>query len=206
MNLKLLALPLALPLAFAAFPALASDWTLDPAHTDVGFKVRHMMVTDVKGAFDTYDGVISIDEKDPSKSKLDISIDIASVNTKNAKRDAHLKSADFFDAAKFPKMTFTSTKVVKGDKPGEYKVHGNLTIRGVTKPVVLDTVVTDAWSDPKEWGGNQHRGVRATTTINRFDYGLNWQTKLDKGGVVVGEQVTIAIDAELLEKKPPAKT
>lgn len=198
---------LALSLAFsfgtalAAFPAAATEWVLDDTHTEIGFSVRHMMVTDVKGAFDKYTGVINIDDKDPTKSVVNVEIDVNSINTKVAKRDAHLKSPDFFDAANHPKMTFKSTKIEKGAKANTYKVTGDLTIRGTTKPVVLDVEVSDAWTDPKEWGGNVHRGVKATGKINRQDFGLKWQTKLDKGGVVAGDEVTLNINAELIEKK-----
>lgn len=196
---------LALALGLASSPAAAAEWMLDNTHTEIGFSVKHMMVTDVRGAFDKYEGTIVIDDKDPAKSTVNVSIDTASVNTKVEKRDGHLKSADFFDAATHPKITFKSTKVEKGSKPNSYKVTGDLTIRGTTKPVVLDATVSDVWADPKEWGGNSHRGVQASTTINRNDFGLKWQTKLDKGGVVVGDMVNIVINAELLEKKPAAK-
>jgi polyisoprenoid-binding protein YceI len=197
---------IALALAFSlsvlpALPAAATEWALDDTHTEIGFSVRHMMVTDVKGAFDKYTGVINIDDKDPTKSVVNVDIDVNSINTKVAKRDAHLKSPDFFDAANHPKMTFKSTKIEKGAKANTYKVTGDLTIRGTTKPVVLDVEVSDAWTDPKEWGGNVHRGVKATGKINRQDFGLKWQTKLDKGGVVAGDEVTLTINAELIEKK-----
>jgi polyisoprenoid-binding protein YceI len=195
---------LALAFALSALPAAsvsATEWALDDTHTEIGFSVRHMMVTDVKGAFDKYTGVINIDDKDPTKSVVNVDIDVNSINTKVAKRDAHLKSADFFDAANHPKMTFKSTKIEKGAKANTYKVTGDLTIRGTTKPVVLDVEVSDAWTDPKEWGGNVHRGVKATGKINRQDFGLKWQTKLDKGGVVAGDEVTLTINAELIEKK-----
>jgi polyisoprenoid-binding protein YceI len=184
--------------------ARASEWTFDTAHTEIGFNVKHMMVTDVHGSFEKYDGKIVLDEKDPAKSSVDVSIEITSINTKVEKRDNHLRGSDFFDAATHPKATFKSTKVEKGNKPNTFKVTGDLTLRGVTKPVVLDVVATDAVTDPKEWGGNSHRGVKATTTINRQDFGVKWQTKLDKGGVVAGDEVQIVINAELLEKKADA--
>jgi polyisoprenoid-binding protein YceI len=158
-----------------------------------------MMVADVRGAFDKAEANITLDDKDLTKSNIDVTIDVGSVNTKNQKRDDHLKGADFFDATNHPKMTFKSTKIEKAGKG--YKVLGDLTIRGVTKPVVLDVEVSEPWTDPKEWGGNVHRGVKATGKINRFDYGLKWQTKLDKGGVVVGEDVNLVINAEILQKK-----
>ncbi len=194
--LSLLALA---PLGLAT-GARASEWTLDPEHTEIGFSVRHMMVTDVRGAFEKYTGTITVDDKDVTKSKVAVELEVASINTKVAKRDTHLKSPEFFDAAKFPKMTFTSTKIEKGAAANTFKVTGDLTMHGVTKPVVLDVTLSDEWQDPKEWGGRTHRGVKATGKLNRQDYGVSWQTKLDKGGVVVGDEVTITINAELIKK------
>jgi polyisoprenoid-binding protein YceI len=185
--------------------ARASEWAFDPAHTEIGFSVKHMMVTDVRGAFDKYDGKLVLDDKDVTRSTLEVTIDIASVNTKVEKRDNHLRSGDFFDAKTHPQATFKSTKIEKGAKPNTFKVTGDLTLRGVTKPVTLDAEVTDVVADPKEWGGNNHRGVKATGKINRQEFGVKWQTKLDKGGVVAGDEVTLVINAELVEKKIEAK-
>lgn len=208
--MKVLSVPSLLP-AFAVLGALtlapaasAAEWALDGAHTEIGFSVRHMMVTDVKGAFDKYTGAITVDDKDPTQSNVSVEIDVASINTKVGKRDDHLRSPDFFDVKTHPKLTFKSTKVTKGPKANTYKVTGDLTIRGTTKPVTLDVEVSDEWADPKEWGGNIHRGVKATGKINRQDFGLKWQTKLDKGGVVAGDEVTLLINAELI-KQPAAK-
>ena len=187
----------ALSLAPAAH---ATEWTLDAEHTEIGFSVRHMMVSDVRGAFDKYTGAINVDDKDLTRSTVSVDIDMASVNTKVAKRDGHLKSPDFFDVAKFPKMTFKSTKIEKGAKPNTFKVTGDLTLKGVTKPVVLDVELSDEWQDPKEWGGRTHRGIKATGKLNRLDYGVTWQTKLDKGGVVVGDDVNLLISAEVIKK------
>lgn len=192
--------------ALALSPAArAAEWALDQAHTEIGFDVKHMMVTEVHGAFEKYAGTITVDDKDPTKAVIDIDIDVDSINTKTAKRDGHLKSPDFFDVAKFPKMTFKSNSVKKGSQKNTFKVTGDLTIRDVKKPVTLDVVLSDEWADPKEWGGNVHRGVKATATINRQDFGLAWQTKLDKGGVVVGDEVKIEINAELLKVQAPAE-
>lgn len=199
MRITAIALLALAPLAFAP-GARAAEWTLDPEHTEIGFSVRHMMVTDVRGAFEKYTGTINVDDKDVTKAKVSVEIDVASINTKVVKRDTHLKSPEFFDAAKFPKMTFTSTKVEKGAAANTFKVTGDLSMHGVTKPVVLDVTLSDEWQDPKEWGGRTHRGVKATGKINRQDFGVSWQTKLDKGGVVVGDEVTIAINAELIKK------
>lgn len=199
MRLVVPALLALIPLSLAP-AARAAEWTLDAEHTEVGFSVRHMMVSDVRGAFDKYTGQINLDDKDLTKSSVSVEIDVASINTKVAKRDGHLKSADFFDAAKFPKLTFKSTKIEKGAKANTFKVTGDLTMRGVTKPVVLDVELSDEWQDPKEWGGRTHRGIKASGKLLRQDFGLNWQTKLDKGGVVVGDEVNLLISAEVIKK------
>ncbi len=186
------------PLAFAfslALPAAAhTSWTLDEGHSTIGFSVKHMMVTEQKGAFDKFTGTIELDEKDVTKSKVNVEIDVASINTKNLKRDEHLRSPEFFDAAKFPKITFTSTSIKKAGKA--YKVTGDLTMHGVTKSVVLDVApLSDEFKDP--WGG-MHRGTTATTTVPRKDFGLSWNKVLEKGGVVVGEDVKIELNVELV--------
>ena len=190
---------LAVVAAFAvAGPAVASSWVLDTEHSTVGFAVKHMMVTDQKGAFDTFSGTIELDDKDVTKSTVNVTIEPASVNTKNKKRDDHLRSPDFFDAAKFPKMTFVSTKVEKA-KDGGLLVTGNLTIKGVTKPVTLTVApLSDEFKDP--WGGS-HRGTTATATINREEFGLTWNKAIEKGGFVVGKDVKIELQIELLPKK-----
>lgn len=189
---------LALAASFVvAGPAAAATWVLDTEHSTVGFAVKHMMVTDQKGAFDTFSGTIELDDKDITKSTVNVTIDPASVNTKNKKRDDHLRSPDFFDAAKFPKMTFVSTKVEKA-KDGGLLVTGNLTIRDVTKPVTLTVApLSDEFKDP--WGGT-HRGTTATATINREEFGLTWNKALEKGGFVVGKDVKIELQVELLPK------
>jgi polyisoprenoid-binding protein YceI len=192
----------ALALALSMFTggiAHASTWALDPDHTTIGFAVKHMMVTDVKGTFDKFTGTVEIDEKDPTKSKVDVEIEISSVNTRNAKRDEHLRAGDFFEAAKHPKMTFKSTKVELA-KDGSMKITGDLTLRGVTKPVTLAAAaLSPEIKDP--WGG-MHRGTTATAKINRNDFGVTWQKPLEKGvGVVVGDEVTIELQVELAPKK-----
>ena len=192
-----------LALALAA-PAFAHEWSLDPEHTEIGFSVRHMMVSDVHGDFAKYSAVINVDDKDVTKSTVTMDIDASSINTRSEKRDTHLKSAEFFDVAKFPKVTFKSTKIEKGADDKHLKVTGDLTIHGVTKPAVLDVELSDDWTDPKEWGGNTHKGVKATGKINRKDFGLNWQKALDKGGVVAGDEVTLLINAELVKKAAAA--
>jgi len=173
---------------------LAATYKLDPAHTTIGFKVKHLMITNVKGYFEKFSGTVVIDEKDITKSTVNVAIDIPSINTGIAKRDEHLRSGDFFDAGKYPAMTFVSTKVEKtgGDR---LKVYGNLTIRGVTKPVSL--YVDGPTAEIRSPQGVAKRGASATTAVNRHDFGVSWNKKLDAGGVVVGDEVLITIEAEL---------
>ena len=177
--------------------AHASVWSVDNAHSNVAFKVRHMMVSNVKGDFEKFKGTVDLDEQDLTKTKVDVTIDAASINTSVANRDEHLKSADFFDVAKYPSITFVSQKTKKG-RDGKLKMYGQLTMHGVTRDVVLDVEGLDkSYKDP--WG-NIKRGASATTTINRKDFGLAWNTALESGGVMVGDEVQIALEIELLKK------
>lgn len=185
--------------AMIAAPAAAqaSEWEIDASHSRVGFSVRHMMVSNTRGQFGKFSGTVALDDKDPTKSKIDITIDVDSINTADEKRDGHLKSPDFFDAAKFPKMTFKSTKIQKAGKG--YKLTGDLTIKDVTKPVTL-AVEGPAKAAKDPWG-NIRSGVSATGKINRKDFGLTWNAALETGGVAVGEDVTLEIEVELMQKK-----
>jgi polyisoprenoid-binding protein YceI len=190
---RLLALIIALALV-APLSAVAQTYTIDPFHSAIQFKVKHLMITNVKGVFEKFKGTVFIDDKDISKSRVDVSIDMASINTNIAKRDEHLRSADFFDVAKFPAMTFVSTKVEKAG-PDKLKVTGNLTIKGVTKPVVL--TVEGPTGEIKSPQGDVKRGASATATVNRQEFGVSWNKKLDGGGVVVADEVFITIDTEI---------
>lgn len=181
----------------APLNALAATYSLDPAHSSIEFKVKHLMITNVKGVFEKFKGTVIIDDKDISKSKVDVTIEMASVNTNIAKRDDHLRSPDFFDAAKFPTMTFVSTKVENAGAD-KLKVTGNLTIKGVTKPVILD--VEGPTGEIKSPQGDIKRGASATGKINRQDFGVSWSKKLDGGGLVVAEDVFITIETEMLKK------
>ncbi|HXE94938.1 MAG TPA: YceI family protein [Dongiaceae bacterium] len=183
-----------------ALPALASaaTWNIDPDHSNVGFKVRHLMVSNVKGSFDKHTGVIDINDKDISKSKVQVTIDTASINTNVQKRDDHLRSADFFDVAKYPTMTFVSKKVAKAGKD-KLKVTGDLTLHGITKEVVLD--VEGPSKESKDPYGNIRSGAAATTKINRKDFGLVWNKALETGGVAVGEEVAINLEIEMIKAK-----
>ena len=183
--------------------ALAGTWDIDPAHSTVEFSVRHMMVTTVKGQFQKVKGTVELDEKDPSKSTVEVSIETASIDTREAKRDAHLKSPDFFDAAKFPALTFKSTKIEKAGK-GKFKITGDLTMHGITKVVVL--AVEGPSASIKDPYGRTVRGVMATGKLDRKDWGMTWNKALDSGGFVVSDEVKLDINAELAERRatPPA--
>lgn len=179
--------------------SLASTWNIDPEHSNIGFKVRHLMVSNVRGSFEKHTGTVDINDKDITKSKVRISIDTASINTSVKKRDEHLRSPDFFNVAKFPTMTFVSKKVVKAGKD-RLKVTGDLTIRGVTREVVLD--VEGPSAESKDPWGTIRRGASASTTINRKDFGLTWNKALETGGVVVGDEVTIGLEIEMVKAQP----
>jgi polyisoprenoid-binding protein YceI len=183
-------------LALPAF-AFASTWTIDADHSNVGFKVRHLMVSNVKGSFEKHTGTVEINDKDISKSKVEVTIDVNSINTNVAKRDEHLRSADFFDVAKYPSMTFTSKKVAKAGA-NKLKVTGDLTLHGVTREVVLD--VDGPTSEIKDPWGNLRKGATAITKINRKDFGLVWNKALETGGVAVGEEIQITLEIEMIKK------
>jgi polyisoprenoid-binding protein YceI len=177
--------------------AFASTWNIDPDHSNVGFKVRHLMVSNVKGSFDKHTGIVEINDKDITKSKVEVSIDTNSINTNVKKRDDHLRSADFFDVAKYPTMTFVSKKVAKSGKD-KLKVTGDLTLHGVTKEVVLD--VEGPSKESKDPWGNFRKGATATTKINRKDFGMVWNAALETGGVAVGDEITITLEIEMIKK------
>jgi polyisoprenoid-binding protein YceI len=178
--------------------AQAASWDIDGGHSNVGFSVRHLMVSNVRGTFKTVSGTVELDETDPSKAKVVATIDTKSVDTGDVKRDEHLRSPDFFDSAKNPQMTFTSKSVKRAGKG--WKVTGDLTIRGVTKEVVLDvSALAPSVKDP--WGGVR-TGFTATTTIDRKDYGMEWNKALDNGGIALGNEVKITLEIELSKKAP----
>ena len=177
--------------------ARAATWELDPAHSTVGFAIRHMMISTVRGQFRTFTGKATGDPKAPDNAQVEATIDAASIDTANEKRDGHLKSPDFFDVAKFPTITFKSKKIV-GAGPGKAKVTGELTLHGVTKEIVLDVEgPTDVIKDPM---GNTRAGAHATTKINRKDFGIVYNKTLDGGGVMVGDDVDVTIDVEAVLK------
>ncbi len=184
-------------LVISGSTAFAGGWIFDDAHSAADFSVRHMMVTNVKGQMRGVKGVVDIDDKDLTKSKVDVTLDVGTITTMNPKRDEHLKSPDFLDAQKFPTIKFVSKKVTKsGDG---LTVTGDLTIRGVTKTSIL--TVEGPTAPIKDPWGKTKRGFTATTKVNRKDFGVSWNKALDGGGVVVGDEVKITIEGELEEKK-----
>jgi polyisoprenoid-binding protein YceI len=189
---------LASAFVLASASALASDWDVDSAHTHVGFGVKHMMISTVHGAFKTFTGTVNLDDGDIARSKIHLDVDAASITTDNDKRDEHLRSPDFFDTAHFPKIVFDSTSIQKLG-PDRLNVTGNLTIKNVTKPVVL--AVTGLSGEVKDpWGGT-HRGASATAKISRKDFGLSWNKALETGGVVVGDDVNLELEIDVVKKK-----
>ena len=185
-------------------PARADVWTIDSFSLRGAVAVRHLMVSTVRGDFGGVQGTVEFDGKDAKTLKVDATIDVATVNTREAKRDEHLRSADFFDVAKSPKITFKS-KSAEAAGPGKIKVVGDLTLKGVTKEVVL--MVAGPSRRPRARGARRSWALSASTKINRTDFGLTWNKALETGGVLVGEEVAITIDMELVKKEaaPAAK-
>jgi len=181
----------------AAALAATSSWSVDASHSQVGFAVRHLVISNVRGDFGAYQGRLVLDDADPTKSTVEATIDASSIDTGVADRDAHLKSADFFDVAKYPSITFKSTKVAKAGKDA-LKVTGDLTLKGVTKPVVLDVTTTP---EVKGMRGDTRRGFSATTKISRKEFGLTWN-KTVEAGPVVGDEVRIALELETVKDEP----
>lgn len=181
---------LVLPIA-----ASAANYKVDKAHTGVTFKVRHLF-TKMAGRFDDFEGMVKFDPSNFAAASVEGTIKAASVNTNNPKRDTHLKNKDFFNVEKYPTITFKSTKVTDIDTTKQTaKLHGNLTLHGVEKPVVLDVAYLGTGNDP--WG-NARGGFTATTVINRKDFGINWNETLDSGGLLIGEDVEVEINVEAL--------
>ena len=184
---------------FAAVTGLASaaTYSIDAAHSAAQFKVRHLMVSSVRGDFSKLAGMLEFDAKNPAQAKVEATIDVATVNTREADRDKHLKSADFFDADKYPQMTFKSKKWVAAGKD-HFKVTGDLTIRGVTKEVIFD--VSGVTPETKGMMGEIRVGATVSGKINRKDFGVSWNKTLDAGGVAVSDDVDITLDIEAVRK------
>src|SRR5271170_6760603 len=181
----------------AALPQTSTTtWNIDPAHSMAEFKVKHMMIANVKGQFSKVSGALFLDESDLANSHVEASIEVASIHTRDDQRDAHLKSPDFFDVEKFPTLHFKS-KGISIVKDGELSVEGDLTIRGVTRTVRF--AVEGPTPPTKDPWGNTRVAISAITKINRKDFGLNWNAALETGGFLVGEEVTITLEAEFVK-------
>ncbi|MBI5090462.1 MAG: YceI family protein [Actinobacteria bacterium] len=168
-------------------------WRVDPSHSTIGFVARHLMVTKVRGRFESFDGTLTVGD-DPLQSKVEASVDMKSVSTGDAGRDGHLVGDDFFDVDQYPTMQFTSTSITPDG--GDYALHGDLTIKGVTKPVTFalefEGVATDPW-------GNAKAAFSASTEINRRDFGLDWNVALDQGGMLVSEKIKVELDVQAVK-------
>ena len=179
----------------ATIPAtLTGTYTIDPTHSRIGFVARHAVVTKVRGSFNEFEGTGHFDVEDPSKSHLELTIKTASIDTRNADRDAHLRGNDFFAMEQFPEITFASTAVEQADDDN-YRVTGDLTIKGVTKPVTVDFEVNGSVQDPF---GNLRLGLEGRTTINRSDFGVNWNAALEAGGLLVSEKVGLEFEVSAI--------
>ena len=196
--MKKLILTAALTLSSFAF---ASTWDIDAAHAAANFSVKHLAISSVSGTLGEVSGKVEVDDKDVTKSKLDVSIDVKGLNTKQVKRDEHLRSKDFFEVEKFPTMTFKSTKIEKGEG-NKLKITGDLKIKDVTKSVVLDSELTQEVANP--FSKAKTRGFTGTTAINRKDFGLTWNVALETGGVLVGEDVKVTVEGEVIKKEAAA--
>jgi polyisoprenoid-binding protein YceI len=186
-----------LALALAAPAVAQTRWEIDPSHSSVQFSIRHLMISNVRGEFTKVSGSAVQDDKDVTKSTVEATIDAASIDTREAKRDEHLKSPDFLDVAKHPTMTFKSKRIEKAGE-GRYKVAGDLTLHGVTTEVVLDVEgPTPPMKDPQ---GRMRSGAQATAKLDRRDFGITWSKALEGGGLVVGNEVTVTIDVEGVQK------
>ena len=181
--------------ATAATPETAT-WQLDPTHSSVEFAVKHLMIATVKGAFSGLQGTLETDESNPTHPSLSVTIDTNTISTHNEQRDNHLRSPDFFDAATYPTITFVAT-AIRGEILGEFELTGDLTMHGVTKPVTLDVSFEGRAKDP--WG-NARLGYTAKGKLRRSDFGLNWNQALETGGVLVGDEIKISVDVQLVRK------
>jgi polyisoprenoid-binding protein YceI len=182
--------------AIASPQAVVTTWNIDPVHSVAEFKVKHMMISNVKGQFTSVKGVLVLDETDLTKSHVEASIEAASITTRDAQRDTHLKSADFLDVEKFPTLSFKSTRISRTGA-GELAVAGDLTIHGVTRNIIF--TVEGPTPPAKDPWGNTRLGLSATTKISRKDFGLNWNATLETGGILVGDEVTITFDVQFVK-------
>lgn len=182
----------------AAVSTGISRWEIDPAHSHVEFAVKHLMIATVKGRFTDVRGTVSMHDSDPATATVDVTIAAASIDTREGKRDTHLRSSDFFDAARFPVITFRSRRIQGDSLEGHFRLTGDLTIHGVTREVVLDVT---GEGRVKDMEGNERAGFSARTRIDRSDFGLGWNQALEAGGVLVGTDIRIAIEVELVRTR-----
>jgi polyisoprenoid-binding protein YceI len=173
------------------------SWKIDPSHTTIEFSVKHMMITTVRGSFTSFDGTLQLDEQHPAASHVEGTVDVASISTNESQRDDHLRSADFFDVENYPQMRFRGTRVEHGGSDS-FKLYGDLTIKDVTREVVFDVTNEGQGRDP--WG-NQRWGLSAATKLSRKDFGLTWNVALETGGWLVGDEVKVAIELQLVQQQ-----
>lgn len=173
------------------------NWVIDPTHSEVQFKIKHLMITNVTGSFDKFQASVQTENEDFMKAKISFTTDVDSISTNNEQRDAHLKSADFFDVATYPQVKFTATKFEKTDNDGSYELYGDLTLRDQTKNVKLGVEFGGVVKDPY---GNTKAGFTINGKINRKDFGLNWSAVTEAGGIVVSDEVRIACEIQLIEQ------
>lgn len=192
------ALVAALAIVAPHLAAEAATWDVDPSHSIVGFKVKHLVIAKVRGRFTKYTGTVTLDDKDITKSKFVAKIDAASIDTETEKRDEHLRSPDFFDVKKYPEITFESLSVKKlGDT---IEVVGDLTMHGVKKPILL--TLEELSPEVKDPAGNAHRAFVMKGKLNRRDYGLSWSKNVEGTGAVVGDEIELELEVELMNKRP----
>ena len=175
---------------------MANKWILDPSHSEVQFKVKHMMISNVSGEFTKFDASVETEGDDFQTAKVTFTVDVDSLTTKSEQRDGHLKSADFFDAGNFPQMKFVSTKYENVDNDGSYEVYGDLTIHGITKPVKLDAEFGGVIKDP--WGSTR-AGITVTGKINRKEFGLTWSGTTETGSLIVSDEVRLHVALEFVK-------
>lgn len=192
---------LAVTLGVFAVSSFAAQWNIDPAHSSASFAVKHMMVSTVHGSFSSLKGTVDYDPGDLAGAKVNLTIDATTVDTRNDNRDKDLKSPNFFDVEKYPTITFVSKRVVPG-AAGKFQLIGDMTLHGVTKEITFN--VEGPASPIKDPRGNLHSGATATATVNRKDFGLIWNKTLDGGGAMVGDDVALTVEVELVQMKPPA--
>jgi polyisoprenoid-binding protein YceI len=197
-----LAAPVLLGLMFTAPAAAQTTWNIDPSHSTAGFSVRHMMISNVKGSFGKMEGTLTWDGKDVKTVAAEATIDATTITTNNEKRDAHLKRPDFFDVEKFPTITFKSKRAEAGSN-GQFRLIGDLTMRGVTKEVALDVSQP---TPPQIIQGRLRSGATATTKLNRQDFGVSWNRNLDGGGILVGDEVSITLELEIMKAAAPGES